>query len=533
MRHIHQPVILNTAPARTCRWPVQARKAMNLCLEQVRPAHAVQGLGGIGPEESIKRIIPNRHCERPFWTRGNPSGTHTSSESGRSLTEMLGVLAVMGVLTIGAISGFNYAMNKQRANATVNYVNQLAIEGSRQMLAGSNHLSLLDYPDKTPSGYGVELGLLKDTNAYFEVYVKDVPEAVCSQIQAMAEGWRGLDTLWINEDGKDCNKETNTMSFIFTDSLSRGTSGTRCTENNNCTGCQTCQHSFCTDTDSACPGDTPNCVSGQCQKCKAGEFADKSGKCWSCDYANVVSNTDPSECDRCIGKRIHDSGSTYCYHCSQKSIFYGVQKEVCQACPNRYISVIENAETGKVRCEYCNGTAVDIENGKQLCHGNCPAGEVWVPARISCQRCDDLGYFGSVVKADCINNCLGERFYQKSYHRCLRCDSTGPAYWDADPESCLACPDRYMDAGGTCHYCGPGVVIDANGNRTCPREECPAGEIWSSIGCQPCDTKKTLWDTVRAECLACGNRYSHISGDHSCNFCAGTISADGNTCITE
>ena len=49
------------------------------------------------------------------------SSLYTRSESGRSLTEMLGVLAVMGVLTIGAIAGFNYAMNKQRANATVNY----------------------------------------------------------------------------------------------------------------------------------------------------------------------------------------------------------------------------------------------------------------------------------------------------------------------------------------------------------------------------------------------------------------------------
>lgn len=489
MRHIHQPVIRNER------------------------------------EESIKRIISNRHCECPFQTRGNPSGTHTSSESGRSLIEILGVLAVMGVLTIGAIAGFNYAMNKQRANETVNYVNQLAIEGSRQRLAGSNHLSLLDYPDKTPSGYGMELRLLKDINAYFEVYVKDVPKAVCSQIQAMAEQLRGLDTLWINEDGKDCNKELNTMSFIFTDSLSRGTSGTRCTSDEGCTGCQTCQRGFCTDTDSACPGDTPNCVSGQCQKCKAGEFADKSGKCWSCDYANAVSNTDPSECDRCIGKRIHDSFSTYCYHCSQKSILHGVQQESCLACGNRYVN--NAAGDGTKSCYYCDETVITAENGDQFCHGNCPKGEIWVGSK--CEPCDGETNYGWTYKPDCINNCLGERFYQNVSHNCRRCDDTFPAYWNADSESCLACPNRYMDRNGTCHYCGPGVVIDANGNRTCPREECPAGEIWSSIGCQPCDTKETLWDTVRAECLACGNRYY----DGSCNFCTGTVSADGKSCMTE
>ena len=450
------------------------------------------------------------------------------NESGRSLTEMLGVLAVMGVLTIGAIAGFNYAMNKQRANATVNYVNQLAIEGSRQMLAGSNHLSLLDYPDKTPSGYGVELGLLSDTNAYFEVYVQDVPEAVCSQIQAMSEGWRGLDTLWINKDGKDCNKETNTMSFIFTDSLSRGTSGTRCTSDEGCTGCQTCQRGFCTDTDSVCPGDTPNCVSGSCETCLAGEFQDNKGKCHKCNESKTVWVADKAECDKCHGTRV--CNGTTSYPCDTKAtLYWGVQQEACQACGNRYVT--NAADNGTGSCDYCDGTVITAENGEQFCHGNCPEGEIWV--RSKCEPCDGKATYEWTYKPDCVNNCLGERFYQKRSHRCLRCDNTAPAYWDADPESCLACPDRYMDAGGTCHYCGPGVVIDANGNRTCPREECPAGEIWSSIGCQPCDTKKTLWDTVRAECLACGNRYNVLYGDGSCNFCAGTVSADGNTCITE
>ena len=60
----------------------------------------------------------------------------SGSESGRSLVEMLGTLAIMGILTIGGIVGFNYAMNKQRANATVNYVNQLAVLGTGQMPAG-------------------------------------------------------------------------------------------------------------------------------------------------------------------------------------------------------------------------------------------------------------------------------------------------------------------------------------------------------------------------------------------------------------
>ena len=41
------------------------------------------------------------------------------SPSGRSMIEMLGVLAIIGVLSITALVGFTYAMNKHRANETI------------------------------------------------------------------------------------------------------------------------------------------------------------------------------------------------------------------------------------------------------------------------------------------------------------------------------------------------------------------------------------------------------------------------------
>ena len=49
-------------------------------------------------------------------------------ESGRSMIEMLGVLAIIGVLSIGGIAGYTMAMNKFRANEIVNAVVQAAVE---------------------------------------------------------------------------------------------------------------------------------------------------------------------------------------------------------------------------------------------------------------------------------------------------------------------------------------------------------------------------------------------------------------------
>ena len=50
------------------------------------------------------------------------------NETGRSMVEVLGTLAIMGVLAIGGIIGYDYGMDKYRANETVNSISLLGIE---------------------------------------------------------------------------------------------------------------------------------------------------------------------------------------------------------------------------------------------------------------------------------------------------------------------------------------------------------------------------------------------------------------------
>ena len=40
-------------------------------------------------------------------------------ESGRSMVEMLGVLAIIGVLSVGGIAGYSLSMRRHRANQIV------------------------------------------------------------------------------------------------------------------------------------------------------------------------------------------------------------------------------------------------------------------------------------------------------------------------------------------------------------------------------------------------------------------------------
>ena len=54
-------------------------------------------------------------------------------ESGRSMVEMLGVLAIMGIITVGAITAISFAMRSQKRTAVNDEVAQI-VTGVRQLL---------------------------------------------------------------------------------------------------------------------------------------------------------------------------------------------------------------------------------------------------------------------------------------------------------------------------------------------------------------------------------------------------------------
>ena len=48
-------------------------------------------------------------------------------QKGRSMIEMLGVLAIVGVLSIGGLAGYTMAMNRWRANTITDYVTRCVV----------------------------------------------------------------------------------------------------------------------------------------------------------------------------------------------------------------------------------------------------------------------------------------------------------------------------------------------------------------------------------------------------------------------
>ena len=58
-------------------------------------------------------------------------------ESGRSMIEMLGVLAIIGVLSIGGLAGYTMAMNRWRANTLMDYVSRCVVVAQTKGVTGA------------------------------------------------------------------------------------------------------------------------------------------------------------------------------------------------------------------------------------------------------------------------------------------------------------------------------------------------------------------------------------------------------------
>ena len=112
-----------------------------------------------------------------------------TNETGRSMVEMLGVLAIIGVLSIGGIAGYTMAMNKYQANEIVNMIIQGAVYcrtknySSQQDITGQIDIdsNLLDKVYCESSLTGKVSFTFKDVN-------DDVKKGVCKALKIDTNG---------------------------------------------------------------------------------------------------------------------------------------------------------------------------------------------------------------------------------------------------------------------------------------------------------------------------------------------------------
>ena len=449
-------------------------------------------------ENAGKRGRAARKFSRPllgcFARRYSGKSAQTQPQTGRSMLEMLGVLAIIGVLSVGAIMGFRYAMNRHKANVILNDVSLAFEELATHETTGA--ISRYQVTAFTPES-GHTLYAKRDANGNDSVEVIGVVQGVCevliqydktelytqisdtagTKLTACADNQTMVFGLGIDDsdptpgpgpeptdpcEGKTCSGHGTCSDGVCTcsDGYTDPDCGTapECNSTIACASpkvCSTDYHCECpsigtpgvcqtTGTQNGCPaivnvtgkcGTNGICTNGACSECSSPMVANADGTACECPAKGANCKTQNSltcECDLCED---------------------GFEKNAAGECVEASACT---ADTPVVCGSSCcpEGSTCD---GDKCCLGGkcCKAG--WTPVKCKDSSSGSIFYFCEGYEMTfeeacqkCKNNyiTLGESLWRREYRMTTKDAYYGHyrAVYDGSTEDCL----NDFDAMGFC-----------------------------------------------------------------------------------
>ena len=343
-------------------------------------------------------------CARP------PRSFGAVAQAGRSMIEMLGVLAIIGVLTIGGLMGYRYAMNKHKANLILNDVSLAMADLTVQDPDGGAiaRQAVAFNPD---SGLAMESERTEDGNNI--VYVNGVPKAVC-QILIQIKPTDAYENIYDGDLNAltSCN-DNQTMAFGSKDSGEPPVTP-ECQNDSNCAADEICQNGHCVvkpiPTDPCDPNPCSNggiCSNGKCTCINGftGKYCDDAPECIvdeQCDelqfcqnyvcvcqvFEGCVQQASDCKCEKCETAYIKKDGK--CEKCTAPKV-PNADQTACE-CPK-----IENCK------EYNDSTCAcdTCEDGKCVMASTCSESEQECSAGSDKWCCNAEAKCGS-AKGECM-----------------------------------------------------------------------------------------------------------------------------------
>ncbi len=169
------------------------------------------------------------------------------NDQGRSMVEMLGVLAVVGLLSIMAFAGFRIALNKHYANEILNEGNKRAVIVAGQIGFNQGTPSLSEFANNTFTGGTFDSSVTTNPQTEsFALKVSNVPEDVCEQILTMIDEHTMLRRLALEGNMSlgvaNCSSSDSSYLLVYNDDLTDNDKQHSCQTDSECdTACGTCQ----------------------------------------------------------------------------------------------------------------------------------------------------------------------------------------------------------------------------------------------------------------------------------------------------
>ena len=183
-------------------------------------------------------------------------------ETGRSMVEMLGTLAIIGVLSVGSIAGYRYAMDNYYTNEILAGASQRAVLVAAQITAGQTP-SLAEFRKMNDTAGGTFDSAIKEWDGEFGIKVSGVKESVCKNLIKATED---TDIIITDTDGvdlaeSDCSGDENTFLFVYSNDMG-DTPDTACLDVE-CPDGSTCVNGSCLCSDGMLPCKGACCGEGE------------------------------------------------------------------------------------------------------------------------------------------------------------------------------------------------------------------------------------------------------------------------------
>ncbi len=283
------------------------------------------------------------------------------SQSGRSMVEMLGVLAIIAILSIGGIVGYKLAMNYYQADQIANEINLMRNDLKVKYALGNEELLLGDPYDETPddenySGhlstqydrYPVdydciirgnkesknELYNCREADAYY-IAVGNISKGVCKPLTTLVNGMDGLMYMEINKEVYEkydlcTSDEANEIYIEFDAEEVNGNYDSNrpegwCAKDDDCPDEKPfCENERCVECldDLDCESNTQHCENNECISCPE-------GKIWS-GTACVDCMTD-TDCADTFDTPICKTDEHICVECEtdEDCLAKGTENPIC------------------------------------------------------------------------------------------------------------------------------------------------------------------------------------------------------------
>ena len=159
--------------------------------------------------------------EAPYKKKGV-----VKTQTGRSMVEMVGVLILVGVLSIGALFGYEWAIDKYRSNMLVQDVLRRAVHIKNQLDSRSRNINLNKFEKVSLMGAYIDLEnnlpITENGKTIVGIYVQDVSRRVCQMTFDATIGLMSVKVGEVEYNQNDrasdvCLETKNTMVFYLDD----------------------------------------------------------------------------------------------------------------------------------------------------------------------------------------------------------------------------------------------------------------------------------------------------------------------------